>query len=547
MIKLQYLTLATAISILGLNIKSIDANALVVENRTNSIQNNQAVSYKLAQKSSDQKKSSTSEDMEMIETIQKRDKKVQGFKDMLKIDGIVPEVNEDAESVNTGDEMMDAIQKRQQKIKNLKELKLTQDKLNQEKLDALEKENIDLKNAEELEELREIVNNENLDNDEMLQALRKQSINIETVDKLKKIKKIVNTEKSKSSNSKSDDSDKLSATTAFRLFAVGIPATILIFLIVTPFVRGTFGVVKDNVDDKFGKPKVPEGSITLHNKALKEITLIGNKAEKINDDKFGSEEFKLLLQIKIDIIKKTEGYEKLGYGIELLKAAIVAQKSFLKLESTELRYRSRKQQEFYKYVADNLEEDIDKEAFAKKVRKKQAEILPLITTQEGRDALESYVKEISNISQYDLGLKLLALFKKYDLKDFSVLKKVSDVVESLQGQDLLSPKGLVSLVLENYDAFEKLAPILGISEAETSPTTYARILQVIGLENRHNKSYIQFKNLVELLKKWEKPYTTINMMRGEYTSEKYKIPTEFKQEIPGINVHEQYAKYLADL
>jgi len=67
------------------------------------------------------------------------------------------------------------------------------------------------------------------------------------------------------------------------------------------------------------------------------------------------------------------------------------------------------------------------------------------------------------------------------------------------------------------------------------------------LENRHNKSYIQFKHLVELLKKWEKPYKTINMMRGEYTSEKYKIPTEFKQEIPGINVHKQYIKYLADL
>ena len=61
-------------------------------------------------------------------------------------------------------------------------------------------------------------------------------------------------------------------------------------------------------------------------------------------------------------------------------------------------------------------------------------------------------------------IKLLALFKKYELKDFSVLKTVSDVVESLQAKELLSPKDLVSSVLENYDAFEKLGPILGISE-----------------------------------------------------------------------------------
>ena len=144
-------------------------------------------------------------------------------------------------------------------------------------------------------------------------------------------------------------------------------------------------------------------------------------------------------------------------------------------------------------------------------------------------------------------MKLLALFKKYELQDFSILKKVSDVVESLQGQDLFSPKELISLVLENYEAFEKLAPILGISEAETTPTTYARMLQVIGLENRHGKAFVQFKQLVKLLKKWEKPYKAIAMVRKEYTADKYRVPPEFKQDIPGIDTYEKYAKYLPDL
>ncbi|MCC0178994.1 hypothetical protein I4641_18665 [Waterburya agarophytonicola K14] len=558
--KLQYFTLATVISILGSNsIKISSASASVSNRNPNLVQNKETAtesslqnktrfsvmanttSYQLAQKST-----SSNEDLETIETIQKRDKKIEGFKDLLKIDGVVPEVDLDREkSSSNGDEMMDALQNRQQKLQKLKEIKQAQDLLNEGKLNALKAEDINLKNVSEIEKIKKIVNNNNLDDAEIIDALQKENINIESSEKLEKIKTIVNS--GTSARSESSDSDKLSATTAFRMFTIGIPVTILVFLIATPFVKGTFGVVKSNVDEKFGKPKVPDGSITLHNKALAEITTIGTKAEKINDAKFGNEEFKLLIQIKIDIAKKTEGYEKLGYGVDLLQAAIIAQKSFLKLESTELRYRSRKQQQFYQYVADNLEENVDKEAFAKKVKKKQVEILPLITTEEGRDALESYIKEINNISKYDLGLKLLSLFKKYDLQDFSILKKISDVVERLQGEDLLSPKDLISLVLENYDAFEQLAPILDIPKSEVSPTTYARILQVIGLENRHGKSYIQFKQLVTLLKSWEKPFKTINMVRNEYTSHKYQVPEEFKQEISGLEVYNQYAKYLPDL
>lgn len=554
MSRLQNLTLVTAVSILGLSIvKNSNADAVVVNSNLQSTplaQSTTAESFKsdrylLAQKSSDRDNSPQTDD-EMIDALQKRDKKTEGFKDMLKIDGIVPDVDTtDEDSINTGDEMLDAIQKREQKIKNLKELKQIQDKLNNQKLNALQEQDINVESVEELQKIQAIVNNENLDNEEILEALQEENINVENLEKLQKIQKIINA--GKSAVAESSESGKLSATMAFRMFTIGIPGIILIFFIATPFVKGITGVFKSNIDEKFGKPKVPDGSITLHNKALKEITVIGTKAEKINDDKFGNEEFKLLLQIKIDIAKKTEDYEKLGYGVELLKAAIAAQKSFLKLESTELRYRSRKQQEFYRYVAEHLEEDIDKEAFAKKVKKKQIEILPLITTEEGRNAIESYVKEVKNISQYDLGLKLLALFKKYELKDFSILKKVSDVVDLLQGQDLLSPKNLISLVLENYEAFEQLAPILSLSEAETTPTTYARILQVIGLENRHGKAYLQFKQLVELLKQWEKPYKTINMVRDEYTSSKYQIPSEFEQEISGIDTYKKYAKYLADL
>ena len=378
--------------------------------------------------------------------------------------------------------------------------------------------------------------------DEMIDALQNRQEKLENLNKLQKLK-----EKDNSENIKSERSLELSQPSAFKMLTIGLPTTLLVILVSIPVVKGLGEVFKSNVAEKFGKPKVPEGSVILHNRTLKEITVIGNNAEKINDDKFGNEEFKQLIQFNVNVAKKTEGYPELYKSVELLKAAIIAQKSFLKLESTELRYRSRKQQELYNYVADNLVKDIDKEAFAKQVKQKQAEVLPLINTEEGRGAIDAYVKEISVLSQYNLGLKLLALFKQYNLQDFSILKKVSDVIESLQAKELLSPKDLISSILEHYEAFEKLAPILGISEAESTATAYARVLQILGLINRHGKSYIQFEQLVELLKKWEKTYKNIAMVRQEYTSDQYQIPQEFKEDIPGINVYQKYAKYLPDL
>ena len=37
------------------------------------------------------------------------------------------------------------------------------------------------------------------------------------------------------------------------------------------------------------------------------------------------------------------------------------------------------------------------------------------------------------------------------------------------------------------------------------------------------------------------------MVRQEYTADKYKIPPEFKEDIPGITIYRQYAEHLAYL
>ncbi|MGL6338726.1 MAG: hypothetical protein ACRC80_06245, partial [Waterburya sp.] len=220
--------------------------------------------------------------------------------------------------------------------------------------------------------------------DEMIDALQEREQKLEELKELPLLKdKNLNQQLDNPESLESSTSSKKSKPLAFKLLTIGLPVTILALAVATPLLKGVIGVFLSNFQQKFGKPQIPERSLNLHNDAFKEIKIIGKQVEKVNDEKFTSEEFRLLLQIKIDIAKGTEGYQELNYQVELLKAAIIAQKSFLKLEATELRYRSRKQQEFYQYIAEHLEAEIAKEEFAKKIKKKQTEILPLINTEEG--------------------------------------------------------------------------------------------------------------------------------------------------------------------
>lgn len=300
----------------------------------------------------------------------------------------------------------------------------------------------------------------------------------------------------------------------------------------------------ENFRDKYGKPKLSESTAFLHDRAFKLLEDLARQAQQIDSEKFGIEEFLLFYKIKKSIKQGIEEYKKLDYSGELLKIAIAAQNSFLKIEQTELRFRSYKQQEFYLFIEDYLTQDIDKKCFRNLVESKLTEIIPLLNTEEGKQALQEYLKEIKIISKHELGLKLLSLFKKYQLADYATLRKVSDITSRLEGRDLLASKNLVVLVIENYETFEKIGPIIGIAEAESSPDVYAKLLQYIGLNYRYQNSFAQFERLLKILKEWEKPYQTIVALRQEYNSSNYRLSKEFFQPIPGLNVYKKYEQYI---
>ena len=411
--------------------------------------------------------------------------------------------------------------------KNLKKLKQLEKTINSA-------ESQDSINPEQLKQLEKIINS----------AESQDSIDPE---QLKQLEKIINS--TESSESKGDILTQVKTEISSNKLLIMITLLVIIapfgIMIGVALTSSKEGGVFGKIRDKYGKPKVPDGSISLHERSFKELTSIGLRADKLDDEKFGNAEFLVLLKMKYAIAQGGAEYEIFNHRVELLRAAIAAKNSFLRLEQTELRYRSRKQQEFYTFVADNIDDGIDKNEFRDKVKKKLAEVIPLITTAEGRDAMQGYIREVDIISEYDLGLKLLSLFKKYELADFAVLATISNILDCLQTKELLESKGLTSLVLENFDAFEQLSPIIGISEEENLPKTYAKILQYIGLMQKHADSYKEFEQLTKLLKEWQKPYNSVIMVREEYTANEYRLPKEFTLEIPGLNTYQKYAKYLA--
>lgn len=296
----------------------------------------------------------------------------------------------------------------------------------------------------------------------------------------------------------------------------------------------------------FRKESIPESTVFLHNREFMDLKIFAKTAQAIDSDKFSSAEFLLYVRIKYFLARGIAEYEGLDESMQLLQVAIEAKNSYLTLDQTELRYRSIKQQEFYRYVLELLEVEQDKVKFKEQVQEKLTEILPDIKTDEGRTAMQSYATELDHLADHELGLKLLALFKAYELADYSILRTISDLVASLREENVNDLKGLSSLVMSKFNVFDKLGRIIGVEGKKNRPETYARMIQYITLTYRHGLSYMKFQELITVMKKWFKPYQAIVGIRREYSPKEYQLPTEFCEEIPGVEIYEKYKKSLMD-
>ena len=295
----------------------------------------------------------------------------------------------------------------------------------------------------------------------------------------------------------------------------------------------------------FWKEEIPESNIFLHNRALQGVEKITPVIEGLYDEKFGSPEFILLLQIRSSLLRGTKGYEGLEKSSKILKAAIDTKDSFLKIEAIEFQYRSSVQQQFYEKVFNLLDQKQSQENFQQQVKTLTEKIVSQLKTEEGKEAIQSYCKELLYLSsEHELALELLYRFKCLELSDFSVLRKIADLINQFKTKEIHNYKTLFVQVKVNYNLFEKLGELIQLTDKKNNPDSYAKLIQYLALIYKHKKSYIQFKELLCQLEKWETSYNELKTIRDSYPSAKYKRPKTFREKVPGLPLYERYQPWL---
>lgn len=332
-----------------------------------------------------------------------------------------------------------------------------------------------------------------------------------------------------------------------------------------------FKQLKSLLTTEIGVPKkeeIPQSSIELHSQSLAEIRVLAPIMKAFDSKEFENKDVKFYFRLKSYLQKGIEKYQGLNDSAELLRIAIQAKDSFLKIEQTELRYRSLKQQEYYEYVLNLLqlhfadkhennnsegnfvkvekkEETYSVEDFKNQIEKKAEEIIPTIKTEEGQTAVKDYLASLKVLAaEKEIGLNLLYRFKKFQLTDFSVLKIISEMVVYLRDKQLGNIRAMMDLVEKNMETFQQIGKIIGLSSQKSNQETYATLLQYICLSEKSEPYYEQYAKLIGVITEWEKFYQSAMNIREKYPASKFDIPDEFKKEIPGVNIYEKYQSQL---
>lgn len=293
------------------------------------------------------------------------------------------------------------------------------------------------------------------------------------------------------------------------------------------------------------KPEVPNNQVIEHDRAMQEAEKLTTFITKLDSEKFDNPEFALLVKTKNNLKREVAGYQGLENSASLLEAALQAKESFIGIEQIEFQYRGFVQQEFYNQVFQLLSQQLSQPVFLKLLDRLANQAIDRGKSKEGKTAIQTYIKEIKSLaSKHNLGLQLLYDFKHNQFEDFTILRKISQLIMSFQTQEVHDPETFLAEVDLNYDLFSDLGNIIKMPEHQQEPDGYAKLLQYIVLIDKHQRSYNQLEQLLAELKKWYHCYKKIIALRQHYNSEKYQQPSIFKKAIPGLVFYNRYQRWL---
>lgn len=286
---------------------------------------------------------------------------------------------------------------------------------------------------------------------------------------------------------------------------------------------------------------IPPQDLDLYNKYLSNIRPLSAILKTLDNVHFKNPEFILYLEINNKLKNNIDEFNELHPLVELFRVALQTKNIFLRIDATESRYCSITQQKLYKFVGTLLTSNLSNNEFIEKLKEKVVELEPSIKTEEGKNALLSYSKELENLAEEEeLGLKLLGLFKKESLRDLSILKKIGEIVNSLKNKNLEDLDLLRSIVETHEQLFVKLGTIIGVPSEKNNLQTYAIMLQYISLSKKYYHVYLRFERFSGILLSLEKRYLLLFDIRQKYPLIRYKQPKIFRTEIPGLSIYQKY-------
>ena len=286
---------------------------------------------------------------------------------------------------------------------------------------------------------------------------------------------------------------------------------------------------------------IPEEVIEHHQRVFAELKILTPIAKALDNKDFSNSEFLEFVHISKLFAYEIGEYKGLKNYVALFRVAVEARNSFLKIEQIELSYRSTKQQEMYRFLLDLLEKQSDSKIFIQSLEEKREKILPEIQREEGKEAINVYTDTLQKLAKQDeLGIKLMYLFKKYQLENFSLLRIVSEIVQHLLERNLRDFNDIKILVRANQELFDQLGRVIELPIDKTREEDYARMVQYIAMKQKYQELYIQFLRLLEVMTQWNHFYLIIKELREHYSPEEFEIPAEFNTPLPGIEIYNKY-------
>jgi hypothetical protein len=304
----------------------------------------------------------------------------------------------------------------------------------------------------------------------------------------------------------------------------------------------------DKIVVSLNKRQIPQELLEKHNQAFTTIESLEKRIKLVNHPKFSRPEFLFFVKNKSLLTLEYGQYEGLSNSAELLIVALEVYDILDKVQRVELDFNGIKEQELYSYVYLLLNKNLNSTDFMIKLRDKAITILPLIHNQQSQKAIKGYLRNLEYLSQEKkLALRVKSLFKKYNFTDYGIFTDVAKLLIQVENKFLRDLSIFIELVKEHYDLFSKLGRVIDLPLNKYNPKSYALILQHIALSYKYEISYFQFSQLLDLLRQWQESYQVIREIRESHDNKQYKTPKNFVNNIPGLDIYEQYKPFCPEL